>query len=40
VTGYGNNTVRGGAPASQFVRVDAYSMPQTRRYSLQLNVTY
>lgn len=40
VTGYGNNTVRGGAAASQFVRVDAYSMPQTRRYSLQLNVTY
>ena len=40
VSGYGNNQQRGGAAASQFVRVDAYSMPQTRRYSVQLNVTY
>jgi len=28
------------ARRSQFVRVDAYSMPMTRRYTMQFNVNY
>lgn len=40
VNGYGSNVVRGSGSSSQFVRVDAYSMPMTRRYTVQLNVTY
>ena len=40
VNGYGSNVIRGSGSSSQFVRADAYSMPMTRRYSLQLNVTY
>jgi len=30
----------GSGSSSQFVRVDAYSMPMTRRYTMQLNVNY
>jgi hypothetical protein len=40
VNGYGSNVVRGSGSSSQFVRVDAYSMPMTRRYTMQLNVNY
>lgn len=40
VNGYGSNVVRGSGNTSQFVRVDAYSMPMLRRYTMQLNVTY
>jgi len=40
VNGYGSNVLRGSGNTSQFVRVDAYSMPMTKRYTLQLNVTY
>jgi hypothetical protein len=40
VNGYGSNVVRGSGSSSQFVRVDAYSMPMIKRYTLQLNVTY
>jgi hypothetical protein len=40
VNGYGNNVVRGSGNSAQFVRVDAYSMPMTRRYSAQLFITY
>jgi len=40
VNGYGSNVIRGSGSSSQFVRVDAYSMPMTRRYTMQLNVNY
>jgi hypothetical protein len=40
VNGYSNNVARGSGNAAQFVRVDAYSAPMVRRYSLTLNVTY
>jgi hypothetical protein len=40
VNGYGSNVVRGSGSSSQFVRVDAYSMPMTKRYTVQLSVTY
>jgi hypothetical protein len=40
VNGYGSNVVRGSGSSSQFVRVDAYSMPMIKRYTMQLNVTY
>ena len=40
VSGYGNNVVRGSGSSAQFVRVDAYSMPATRRYSAQFYITY
>jgi len=40
VNGYGSNVVRGSGATSQFVRVDAYSMPMTKRFTFQLNVTY
>ena len=40
VNGYGSNVVRGSGSSSQFVRVDAYSMPMTKRFTFQLNVTY
>jgi hypothetical protein len=40
VNGYSNNQLRGSGNAAQFVRVDAYSWPMARRYTLQMNVTY
>jgi TonB-dependent starch-binding outer membrane protein SusC len=40
VNGYSNNQLRGSGNAAQFVRVDAYSWPMARRYTVQLNVTY
>jgi TonB-dependent starch-binding outer membrane protein SusC len=40
VNGYGNNVVRGSGSNAQFVRVDAYSQPMTRRYTITLNLTY
>lgn len=40
VNGYGSNLIRGSGSSSQFARVDAYSMPMTRRYTVQLNITY
>jgi TonB-linked SusC/RagA family outer membrane protein len=40
VNGYGSNVIRGSGSSSQFVRVDAYSMPMAKRYTMQLNVTY
>jgi hypothetical protein len=40
VNGYGNNVIRGSGSSAQFVRVDAYSMPMLRRYTMQLNVNY
>ena len=40
VNGYSNNQLRGSGNAAQFVRVDAYSWPMIKRYSLQFNVTY
>ena len=40
VNGYGSNVVRGSGSSAQFVRVDAYSMPMIRRYTMQFNITY
>jgi hypothetical protein len=40
VNGYSNNQLRGSGNAAQFVRVDAYSFPMIRRYTVQFNVTY
>ena len=40
VNGYGNNVVRGSGSNAQFVRVDAYSMPMTRRFTAQVFITY
>jgi len=40
VNGYGSNVIRGSGSSSQFVRVDAYSMPMLKRYTMQFNVTY
>jgi TonB-linked SusC/RagA family outer membrane protein len=40
VNGYGNNVTRGSGNNAQFARVDAYSMPMTRRYSAQFFITY
>lgn len=40
VNGYSNNQLRGSGNAAQFVRVDAYSWPMLRRFTMQLNVTY
>jgi TonB-dependent starch-binding outer membrane protein SusC len=40
VNGYGSNVIRGSGSSSQFARVDAYSMPMTRRYTMQFNITY
>ena len=40
VNGYSNNQVRGSGNAAQFVRVDAYSFPMTRRYTVTANITY
>jgi TonB-linked SusC/RagA family outer membrane protein len=40
VNGYSNNQLRGSGNAAQFVRVDAYSWPMAKRYTLQMNVTY
>jgi TonB-linked SusC/RagA family outer membrane protein len=40
VNGYSNNLLRGAGAASQFARVDAYSNPMMRRYTVTLNLTY
>ena len=40
VNGYSNNQLRGSGNAAQFVRVDAYSWPMIRRWTVQFNVTY
>jgi TonB-linked SusC/RagA family outer membrane protein len=40
VNGYSNNLLRGSGASSQFARVDAYSNPMMRRYTVTLNVTY
>jgi TonB-dependent starch-binding outer membrane protein SusC len=40
VNGYSNNQLRGSGNAAQFVRIDAYSWPQTRRYTIAFNFSY
>jgi hypothetical protein len=40
VNGYSNNQLRGSGNNAQFVRVDAYSWPMIRRWTLQFNLTY
>jgi TonB-linked SusC/RagA family outer membrane protein len=40
VNGYSNNLLRGSGASSQFARIDAYSAPMMRRYTVQFNVTY
>jgi TonB-linked SusC/RagA family outer membrane protein len=40
VNGYSNNLLRGAGASSQFARVDAYSNPMMRRYTVTLNLTY
>ena len=40
VNGYRNNLERGAGSSSQFARVDAYPMPQTRRVTFSVMATY
>jgi TonB-linked SusC/RagA family outer membrane protein len=40
VNGYSNNQLRGSGNNAQFVRVDAYSWPMIRRWTMQFNLTY
>jgi len=40
VNGYSNNQLRGSGNNAQFVRVDAFAMPMTKRYTFSVNFTY
>lgn len=40
VNTHSNNQIRGSGNAAQFLRVDGYSWPMIRRYTLQINLTY
>jgi TonB-linked SusC/RagA family outer membrane protein len=40
VNGYSNNQLRGSGNNAQFVRVDAFAMPMTKRFTFTVNFTY